>query len=122
MRRLMLMAYATQAIGLGARAARAQEADADVVGRVVDGQRGALVGAAVTVRSAGGPWRARAMTDGAGRFQIPAPAAGPLVVDVDAQGFERVSRPVTAPEMGDILVGRQCHLHYLRRDGRCSRG
>jgi iron complex outermembrane receptor protein len=94
---------AVMAIG-GAPAIEAQSDGAVVDGRVVDAQGGAVAGATVTVRSEAGRWRTDVVTDQAGRFQVLEPAAGPLVVEVSAAGFQHHMQAVEARQMGDIRL------------------
>jgi iron complex outermembrane receptor protein len=87
----------------GARVVDAQSVAA-ITGRVVDQQGGAVAGATVTVRSVAGGSRTNVVTDETGRFQIHEPPPGPLVVDVIAAGFQRYTRAVDAPSLGDVRL------------------
>ena len=85
--RMRLAAALALLLAVPAPAAHAQDA-APVTGVVTDAQQLALPGATVVLRTTAGAFVASATTDRAGRFELPAVAAGDYVLSAALLGFE----------------------------------
>ena len=103
-RRACAALFAAAALLLAAHAADAAQSGGAAAGRVTDQLGAVVVGAAVTLKDAGGAAR-RAVSDAEGRYAFSGLAPGSYSLRVEARGFEPFERAGV-----EVLQGRRLEL------------
>ena len=105
MSRLVMVIVMAAALLLGSPLPVRAEQTADLAGRIVDAQGGAVQGATVRVtRTTGGSADLVAVSAADGRFQISDLAPGRVIVQVERDGFRRLVQPLTLTADGRLTL------------------
>lgn len=87
-----------------------------ITGRVTDPQGAAIVGAQVRLYERDGRIRLSTRTDEAGQYQFERLAAGPYLLEIEAEGFARVLRNVRVKKGDSLTVDVQLEVGRVRAE------
>jgi hypothetical protein len=82
----------------------AQANTAEIFGVVRDAQGGVLPGTTIVAEHVDTHTRIERMTDDQGRYSLPLLRVGPYVIQVDLQGFRRITRSNVVVQLGQTLT------------------